>query len=93
MKLDLNEALDRLKKAGASVSLNEAYEEEVKHKKNDVAKELMLLARYSIYQYYGRGQGNAMMTSEVLDRLNASIVNFLKDFQNYAVECTKGVQQ
>jgi hypothetical protein len=32
MKLDLNEALDRLKKAGASVSLNEAYEEEDKRK-------------------------------------------------------------
>lgn len=90
MKLDLNEALDRLKKAGASVSLNEAYEEEVKQKKNDAGKELMLLARYCIYQYYGRGQGNAMMTSEVYDKLTTSIGNFLKDFQNFAVECTKG---
>lgn len=90
MKLDLNEALDRLKKAGASVSLNEAYEEEVKQKKTEVANELMLLARYCIYQYYGRGQGNAMMTSEVYDRLSTSIANFLKDFQNLAVESTKG---
>lgn len=90
MKLDLNEALDRLKQAGASVTLNEAYEEEVKHKKNDAANELMLLARYCIYQYYGRGQGNAMMTSEVYDKLTTSIGNFLKDFQNFAVECTKG---
>lgn len=90
MKLDLNEALDRLKKAGAFVSLDEAYEEEVKQKKNEVAKELMLLARYYIYQYYGKGQGSYMMTSEVYDRLATSIGNFLKDFQNLAVECTKG---
>lgn len=90
MKLDLNEALDRLKQAGASVSLNEAYEEEIKHKKTDAGNELMLLARYCIYQYYGRGQGNAMMTSEVYDKLTTSIGNFLKDFQNFAVECTKG---
>lgn len=90
MKLDLNEALDRLKQAGASVSLNEAYEEEIKHKKTDAGKELMLLARYCIYQYYGRGQGDAMMTSEVYDKLTTSIGNFLKDFQNFAVECTKG---
>lgn len=90
MKLDLNEALDRLKKAGASVSLNEAFEEEIKHKKTDAGNELMLLARYCIYQYYGRGQGNAMMTSEVYDKLTTSIGNFLKDFQNFAVECTKG---
>lgn len=90
MKLDLNEALDRLKKAGASVSLNEAYEEEIKHKKTDAGNELMLLARYCIYQYYGRGQGNVMMTSEVYDKLTTSIGNFLKDFQNFAVECTKG---
>lgn len=90
MKLDLNEALDRLKQAGASVSLNEAYEEEIKHKKTDAGNELMLLARYCIYQYYGRGQGDAMMTSEVYDKLTTSIGNFLKDFQNFAVECTKG---
>ena len=90
MKLDLNEALDRLKKAGASVSLNEAYEDQVKQKKNDAAKELMLLARYCIYQYYGKGQGDAMMTSEVYDRLTNSIGGFLKDFQTYAVDCTKG---
>jgi hypothetical protein len=50
----------------------------------------MILARYCIYQYYGRGQGNAMMTSEVYDRLSTSIADFLKDFQNLAVESTKG---
>lgn len=88
--MELNEALDKLKSAGAFVSLNEAYEDEVKRKKNDVAKELVLLARYCIYQYYGKGQGDAMMTSEVYDKLNNSIVDFLKDFQNFAVECTKG---
>lgn len=89
--MEVNEALGKLNDAGAIVELDEGvFADQVKEAKATAKSAISKLVQLGVYDYYGRGQGNAMYTWAVHEKVLKDINTFLDEIVNKALDYTKG---